>query len=135
MVYQVSGEIFKIADAISGVIIAADSQQKENFQKNLQNLSSCHNFDKFSSKNACHVQLRKLQYNAWKTAAIQNPVKLGHNKMKAVHKKFETTEAINDFFLPNVSARTDVGNSKIHIQNVKIFDINTISKVDNHVYL
>jgi hypothetical protein len=55
--------------------------------------------------------------------------------MKAVHKKFETTEAINDFFLPNVSARTDVGNSKIHIQNVKIFDINTISKVDNHVYL
>lgn len=26
MVYQVSGEIFKIADAISGVIIAADSQ-------------------------------------------------------------------------------------------------------------
>ena len=115
--------------------MAADSQQKENFPKNLQNLSSCHNFDKFSSKNACPVQLRKLQYNAWKIAAIQNPVRFGHNRMNVAHRKFETTEAINDFFLQNVSAKTDVGNSKIHIQNVKIFDINTISKVDNPVYL
>ena len=55
--------------------------------------------------------------------------------MNIVHIKLETTDAINDFFLPNVSAKTDVGNSKIHIQNVKIFDINTISKVDNPVYL
>jgi hypothetical protein len=55
--------------------------------------------------------------------------------MNVAHRKFETTEAINDFFLPNVSARTEVGNSKIHIQNVKIFDINIISKVDNPVYL
>lgn len=55
--------------------------------------------------------------------------------MKAVHRKFETTDAISDFFLQKVSAKTDVGNSKIHIQNVKMFDINIISKVDNHVYL
>ena len=55
--------------------------------------------------------------------------------MNIAHKKFETTDAINDFFLPKVSARTEVGNSKIHIQNVKIFDINIISKVDNPVYL
>jgi hypothetical protein len=49
--------------------------------------------------------------------------------------KLQTTEAINDFFLQKVSASTEVGNSKIHIQNVKIFDINTISNVDNPVYL
>ena len=55
--------------------------------------------------------------------------------MNVAHRKFETTEAINDFFLQNVSAKTDVGNSKIHIQNVKMFDTNTISKVDNPVYL
>ena len=39
------------------------------------------------------------------------------------------------FFLQKVSANTEVGNSNIHIQNVKILDINTISKVDNPVYL
>ena len=45
------------------------------------------------------------------------------------------TEAISDFFLQKVSAKTEVGNSNIHIQNVKIFDISIISKVDNPVYL
>ena len=66
---------------------------------------------------------------------MQNPVRLGHNKINVAHRKFETTEAINDFFLPNVSAKTDVGNSSIHIQNVNMFDISMISKVDNPVYL
>lgn len=55
--------------------------------------------------------------------------------MNKVHKKLHITDANNDFFLQNVSANTEVGNSKIHIQNVKILDINTISKVDNPVYL
>ena len=55
--------------------------------------------------------------------------------METAHRKFETTDAISDFFLQNVSANTEVGNSSIHIQNVNIFDINIISKVDNPVYL
>lgn len=40
-----------------------------------------------------------------------------------------------DFLFQNVSANTEVGSSKIRIQNVKIFDISMISEVDNHVYL
>ena len=55
--------------------------------------------------------------------------------MNVAHRKFEMTDAISDFFLQNVSAKTDVGNSSIHIQNVKIFDTNIISAVDKPVYL
>ena len=55
--------------------------------------------------------------------------------MKSVHRKLQITEAINDFFLQKVSHNTEVGNSNIHIQNDITFDINTISKVDNPVYL
>ena len=52
-----------------------------------------------------------------------------------MHKKLQITEAIKDLFLQKVSHNTEVGNSNIHIQNVKIFDIKIISKVDNPVYL
>ncbi len=59
----------------------------------------------------------------------------GNTRINNVHRKLHMTDADNDFFLQNVSANTEVGNSNIHIQNVNMFDINTISKVDNHVYL
>ena len=49
--------------------------------------------------------------------------------------KLHTTEAINDFFLHIVSANVDVGNSKIHIHRVNIFEINIISAVESQVYL
>jgi hypothetical protein len=49
--------------------------------------------------------------------------------------KLQTTEATKDFFLHIVSANTEVGNSKIHIQNVNILDIKTISAVESQVYL
>jgi hypothetical protein len=68
-------------------------------------------------------------------AAIQNQIRLENIKINRVHKKLHITDANNDFFLQKVSANTEVGNSNIHIQKVKIFDINMISKVDNHVYL
>ena len=68
-------------------------------------------------------------------AAIKNQIRFGKIIINKAHKKLHITDAINDFFLQNVSANTEVGNSNIHIQNVKIFDINTISKVDNPVYL
>ena len=64
-----------------------------------------------------------------------NQIRFGNNTIIVAQMKLQITEAINDFFLQKVSASTEVGNSKIHIQNVKIFDINMISKVDNPVYL
>jgi hypothetical protein len=68
-------------------------------------------------------------------AAIQNQIREGNSNINNVHKKLQITEAIKDFFLQKVSHNTEVGNSNIHIQKVKIFDTNTISKVDNPVYL
>ena len=68
-------------------------------------------------------------------AAIQNQIKFGNNTIIVAQIKLHITEAIKDFFLHIVSANVDVGNSNIHIQNVKMFDINIISKVDNPVYL
>ena len=68
-------------------------------------------------------------------AAIQNQIREGNSNINNVHKKLQITEAIKDFFLQNVSHNTEVGSSNIHIQNVKILDISTISKVDNPVYL
>ena len=49
--------------------------------------------------------------------------------------KLQMTEAINDFFLQKVSANVEVGNSNIHIHNVKMFEINIISAVESQVYL
>jgi hypothetical protein len=66
---------------------------------------------------------------------MQNHTKFGNTRINKAHRKLHITDASNDFFLQNVSANTEVGNSNIHIQNVKILDINTISKVDNPVYL
>ena len=135
IVYQVSGFNFNIIEEISGVINVESSVQKENFQKYLQNFSLSPIFERFSSKNACQVPLQKLQYNAWNTAAIQNPIRFGKNRINKAQMKLAITEANNDFFLQKVSANTDVGNSKNRIKNVKIFDTRIISAVDNQVYL
>lgn len=66
---------------------------------------------------------------------MQNHTRFGQNNINKAKIKLHITEAIRDFFLQKVSHNTEVGNSKNHIQSVKIFDINTISKVDNPVYL
>jgi hypothetical protein len=66
---------------------------------------------------------------------MQNHIRFGDTRINKAHKKLHITDANKDFFLQNVSANTEVGNSNIHIQNVKMLDINTISKVDNPVYL
>ena len=68
-------------------------------------------------------------------AAIQNQIRFGKIRINKAHKKLHITDDNNDFFLQKVSASTEVGNSKIRIQNVKMFDINIISKADNPVYL
>ena len=66
---------------------------------------------------------------------MQNQNRFGNTRINKAHRKLHITDASNDFFLQNVSANTEVGNSNIHIQNVKMLDINMISKVDNPVYL
>jgi hypothetical protein len=68
-------------------------------------------------------------------AAKQKPKKLGKRKIIIANNKLATTENNKDFFLHIVSARTEVGNSKINIPKVKILDTNIISKRDSQAYL
>jgi hypothetical protein len=49
--------------------------------------------------------------------------------------KLEITDIRRDFLLHEVSANTDVGNSKDHTVSMVTFATNIISLKDNHVYL
>ena len=124
-----------IRDAMTGVANPAICCKNRLFQKTLQNHSSFHKTLRFSSINACSVQLQKQKYNAEKKEAAINHHKWGKNKIHNAPKRFDITDNINDFFLHIVSANTDVGISKIHDTNVNTFDIIIISITDNHVYL
>ena len=64
-----------------------------------------------------------------------NQIRFGNNTIIVAQMKLQITEAINDFFLQKVSANVEVGNSNIHIHNVKMFEINIISAVESQVYL
>ena|GEM_PF-4931311 len=49
--------------------------------------------------------------------------------------RLQIKDMVIDFFLPEVSARTEVGSSNITIQNIPIFDMRMISGKLSHVYL
>jgi hypothetical protein len=59
----------------------------------------------------------------------------GKNKITRADAKLQITEITRDFFLPDVSANTDVGNSKIQTVNVETFAIKIISTRESPVYL
>jgi hypothetical protein len=118
--------------ANSGVTIPAKFSNAMKWPIFLPNSFSLPRTLKFSSKKACPVQLQKLRYNAAKNAAITNPTNDGNNAIVNAETKLQTTEITNDFFLPMVSANTEVGNSNIRITIVDIFDINTMCARDSH---
>jgi hypothetical protein len=64
-----------------------------------------------------------------------NQIRFGNSTIMVAQMKLQITDAIKDFFLQKVSANVEVGNSKIHIHNVNMFEINIISAVESQVYL
>lgn len=127
--YQLSHIYFKVRPAISGVIMPTEFSQNINSLITFPNSFFLSSTDKFSSKNACHVPLQKLQYNAENTAAMMNHVYVGKRKIQSAQSRFALTDIVKDNFLPVVSANTDVGISSNQTLMVAILDTKTISKI------
>ena len=58
----------------------------------------------------------------------------GNRKIESAHTKLQTTEIMSDFFLPIVSAKTEVGSSNNRIVMVEILAIRIICARESPLY-
>jgi hypothetical protein len=118
---------WSIAAETKGMISPESCSSDIMCQISLPKLFSSSKTLRLSSKKACQVPLQKLRYNAAHIHATTNHRREGKRKRLTAHTTLHTTAVSSDFFLPVVSARTDVGSSKSHMRMVEMFDKITIS--------